>query len=827
VPVRGLLVSGVIDRLELLVPVASDAKPDHPTNRATNWMQGHTLGIGSKLEITVRILATNLVELLYALVILRLFRLSPSNYKLAVFSSILVVLPVGCAVLIRISRRFSRKSNDLIDLASKLIVFVFGCSLACLSVIVWLFTIPLPITDHIIRLSLIAFACMHFGLLAAGLRATPTWQARLIFWMRYLLTFGEHISLTFSFTLIVSATMLMTFYIGVGNPFLNVIFNLIDGLNPMPGRVTLILAPMLAAAVVASCFQLVAWETGHQIRGEQRISVVRRIAMVLAVAAVAYFYFDYKFQTDVLHFLTNVGPASQIVLADSVPMVTAFSQYGPGPMAVTWLTFLVTSPSFQAANILSQLHSIAFYSVILLCLYRMTPYRLAALWLGFFAVGVLMAGWGGGNGSLNVVPSSMGMRYLPNGILVLAISFLPTDRRLSTAAFLAVVLSALWSFETLAGSVAIFGLFLLICSVRERNMAGFFRNLFAGIIAPVVVAMILTSCVTLFWAGQLPDYGVYLQFARVYNMTSEYWSLDASGAFLGWIPVAAAVMTVLTLGWLSAIDANDRPSPFCSDTLVYRFIPMAALVGFMSSYFAGRSVDFTLIISFLPLSAIIIPAMLEVFYDAMSGNGASLQLAVVPAFVTFVVLSFSFNAIYRNNSPYSTAISECLYRGNCTPSSLSKVAAQRYALRPMLDQSANPAYFDTTGLAQDAIGLIRRYAPDRKKIALFLGIYPNSVWSVYTNTILVLVGKGHRWPISYVLSDEINPLLRREIVNADVELQEGEIVFIRSDESKLGALEAEIVAKIRSGSRLCPVSPPGRLVTAYRTTLSQHCDRAM
>jgi hypothetical protein len=521
--------------------------------------------------------------------------------------------------------------------------------------------------------------------------------------------------------------MLTTFYIGRGNPFSNVIVGLIAGLDPKPGWITLVLAPSCAVGVLAVCFRLIVSEREPQAPKRDWISFVSRIAPALAVFSVSYFYFDYKFDTDVLHFLANVGPASQIVLADSVPMVTAFSQYGPGPMEVTWLAFLVTQPSFHAANILSQLHSIAFYSVILVCLYRMTPYRVSALWLVFFAVGVLLAGWWGGNGSLNNVPSSMGLRYLPNAILVLAISYLPRNRTLSASLFFAIVLSALWSFETLAGSIFIFGMFILILSVRERNIRGFFRGIVLGALAPVTVAVALTCGITLLWIGKFPDYWAYLQFALIYNMTSQFWSLDASGAFWGWIPVAVVVMAVLTLAWLSALKPGDADPPFDSDVLIHRFAPMAALTGFMSSYFAGRSVDFTLIISFLPFSALVIPAILAAFQDSMSGRKSSVQLGAVAGSIIFVALSFSFSALYRKGAPYSIAISECLYNRNCTPVGLTKVAAQRFLLRPMLDQAANPNYFDTTGLAQEAISLIQRYAPDRRTIPLFLGIHPTTI----------------------------------------------------------------------------------------------------
>ena len=129
-------------------------------------------------------------------------------------------------------------------------------------------------------------------------------------------------------------------------------------------------------------------------------------------------------------------------------------------------------------------------------------------------------------------------------------------------------------------------------------------------------------------------------------------------------------------------------------------------------------------------------------------------------------------------------------------------------------------------MTEEAILQIQRYAPHRRTIPLFLGIHPTSVWSVHTNAVLVLTGKGHRWPISYVLSDEINPQLEQKIIAADVRLEEGETVFIRTDEARLGRLEAAIVAKIRASALLCPLTPPGRLVSAYRTTFLRRCDQA-
>ena len=184
---------------------------------------------------------------------------------------------------------------------------------------------------------------------------------------------------------------------------------------------------------------------------------------------------------------------------------------------------------------------------------------------------------------------------------------------------------------------------------------------------------------------------------------------------------------------------------------------MAGLTAFMSSYYVGRSVDFTLIISFLPFSTLVIPTILVLFRQAQRGKMRNRYLTAIPILVVFLAVNFSFTALYRKNGPYSIAANQCLRYGNCSPIGLAETLKQRYTLRPMLDQAANPNYYDTTGLAREAISLIQLYEPKRKKVALFLGIHPTTIWSVHTNTVLLHVGKGHSWPISYVVSDELNP----------------------------------------------------------------------
>jgi hypothetical protein len=786
--------------------------------------RGSAQGFEDKFDVVVRAASFSLTALLYAAVVVAFLGLEPRLSKLVVFVAILTVVPAGSAAAIKAVRHLPPDWLRLAELASAAIVMVSGATLAGISFVVWLFGISASPSNAVIRVDLTVLVLCHFlGLLAGSTLCSLSTRNRITAEIERLATLGGRLTVPVSFSLIVSAAMLLTFHIGTGNPLLNASVALAQALNPKPGPVAVALSLVLAAGVLAICFRLL--KPGK----EPDASILRSIlnsnltVLIVALLATGYLYFDYRFHTDVLHFLTNAGPASQIIFAHSVPMVTAFSQYGPGPTLMTWIAFLVGSPSFGAANVVAQLCSILFYWIMLVCLFRMTPYRKAAMWLGFFAIGVLLAGWWSGNGSLNSVPSAMGLRYLPNGVLVLALSLLPKGRQLSPLVFFGMVLSGLWSFETLAGSVAIIGLFILINSVRQRSLGCLVRGLSLGIVAPTATSVVLMSVMTLAWSGALPDYLAYLQFARVYNMISEFWSLDASGAFYGWVPVAATIMVVLTIAWILALEGDKPGAPFGWDVLIDRFVPMAALCGFMSSYFAGRSVDFTLIIAFLPLTALLIPGALTVFDQAISRNRQAIRIVAVPVLAIFVAVSFSFLALYRKDGPYSTAIAECLYRKNCSPVALRSALTERLLLRPMLDQAANPNFFDTSGLTKDAIALIERYAADRSQIALFLGT--TTIWSVHTNAVLLLKHKGHRWPISYVLSDEINPSISQSIANAEVRLEEDEPVFIRSDESRLGPLEEAIVAKIRSSARLCPMPPAGLTVTAYRVTYLPQCDR--
>ena len=775
------------------------------------------------LALVVRLATLSLTGLIYAATALRYASPSTNIYKLVLFVVVATIIPLAAALANRFLGQETHETGNVPFQSCEMIVLAAAVSFVCAALLMHLLRVDISVWSEIVRWLLLGLTVVHFAFLATMGIAPRKLRAEILATWQRIITIKGMIPTPVTFVLVVLASLLFVFRVESNNALLNVAFGGVFNLSPKPGWGVLLTAPIAAALILLAGFRLVRFEAKYQIARPIVLRRMQRIVLASSVLGIFLWYFDFMFRSDVLHFLANVGPASQIIHAGSVPLVTAFSQYGLGPLLATWLTFLIASPSFQAANVIAQLHSLTFYAVIMICLFGMTRHRLAALLFGFAAIGVVLAGWGGGNSSLNTVPSSIGMRYLPNALLVLAISFLDKDRAVSPAVFASMLLSAVWSYETLFGSVAILGLLLLILALRNRSAGSSIRQALVGLVLPTALSVALMSAITVAWSGQLPNYRAYLTFMLAYNPMSDFWSLPGNGSFLGWIAIAVAGMTAMALAWSSAIAPRIPGLPRDSDLLIYRFAPMAGLVAFMSSYFAGRSVDFTLIISFLPMAALVIPAIVMVFRLAMLGHRPARYLVPVACVSVFLPLTFSIAALYRGGSPYAVTLQQCLYERACSPSRLVNLIRTRYPLRPMIDQRADPNYFDQSGLTTEAIELIDKFAADRKQIALFLGIHPTTIWSVHTNAVLVLASKGHRWPISYVLSDEINPILRYSVIDAEVKLKEGEIIFIRKDESRLGELEGAIVKKIRTEVRLCPLPTNGEMVSAYRATRLSTC----
>ena len=624
-----------------------------------------------------------------------------------------------------------------------------------------------------------------------------------------------------SILLFLFVAFLFLFRIEPGNPFFNLIFGIGGVMKLHAAKISLPLALLSAAGVVFAIHKLYTFEASLQTIDIAKLRAYQKRFVFFLIPSTYWFYFDHSLDSDLLHYLTNIGPASQVLHGGS-PMVTSFSQYGLGPLLTTFFSMKFAGSSFAIVNIMTQLHNLTFYVLILICLYRMSDKKITALTLGFFAIGIQLSGWWGGDGNLNSVPSSMGLRYLPNMLMVLSLSFLGQGKQTSKWTFLAVVFSSLWSVEAFIGSVAIYSFFLLTLNLAQRTYRLALFNFLIFVFSPIVVAGFVMVAMTYIWSQQWPDYLSYLSFLEVYHMFSKHWSIQSSGVFFGWIPLFLIAVLLLKELWVRIYSPDDSTLELSNQDLFYRYIPMTVLMILMSAYYVGRSVDFTIIIAFMPFCALFIPVLISFWQRALDSKKTRHIFFYMPALVLVWSLSFSFLGLFRSNSPYSIAIHQCVHENSCTPWSQLKGVVEKMKMRPMVDAKISPSWYDKTGFIQELQGEIEQWAAGADKLVVLAGVHKVTKQSVMSDIALFNTGKWHKWPISYVLTDEFTEKNVNRILHSAVELKDGEVVILRNDESSLGLLETQLLQKIRDMVSLCSLSSK-KFISSFSISTTGSC----
>lgn len=630
-----------------------------------------------------------------------------------------------------------------------------------------------------------------------------------------------------AFLCALSAFLFSLFWVELKESFFNPITHFFSTL--LEPTFELVLA-LLCAAVAISAVVALAWlEIRMRDRGSRHSQAIYRGGLAFSIGLTCLCFFDFSLPADALHNMTNIGPALHLRFG-GVLMVDTFSQYGPGPVLVTLLGLTLGPTTIAMGNVVVQIQSLLFYGLWLVCLYRMSTLKLPSLLIGFLSIGIMMAAWGMGGSNLNFAPSNMGPRYLPILLMVLAISLLRPPARHSAFTAASTLIAGLWSSEALIGALGIHLAFLGMLGLRDRAIIRVLRD---GVLAclPVLAAIVALSSLTLFQAGRLPDYQIYLKFMSVYSMLSPLWALPVDPLFLGWSCMLLAIFLVQADGWIRIFDRTTQVTELGAAALYYRFLPMALLAILMSAYFVGRSVEYILILALLPFVALIVPGLLRTGTVLVrSGNLASLLVLTLPVVVGLWALSFTFLSLTRQGSPYSLLIQECRDHGRCTPSTLYAGLKQKIRVRPVIDQlnaKWSENYFDSSGAVRESVDAMNRLAASEPTVSVFIGsvIPPGNPFrdNMAGDMAVLYAGKWHRWPRSFGFSDELIPALADQIVSTPIHLNDGEIIIIRRDETQLGEIEKGILRKIRAETPLCLLPEQWKEIAVYRVAGKAGC----
>src|SRR5262249_10447508 len=142
-----------------------------------------------------------------------------------------------------------------------------------------------------------------------------------------------------------------------------------------PGAFGLGGAVMLAVLAIAAIAALGKFEAALARRGPKPLQAARIAALCVAITAAVVRFFAFSVTSDVAHYMTNVGPVLHLLHGGAL-MVDTFSQYGPGPVLITLAGLRIGPATFGTAQITVQVFNLAFYALWLICLYRMTRWKL-------------------------------------------------------------------------------------------------------------------------------------------------------------------------------------------------------------------------------------------------------------------------------------------------------------------------------------------------------------------------------------------------------------------------------------------------------------------
>jgi hypothetical protein len=276
------------------------------------------------------------------------------------------------------------------------------------------------------------------------------------------------------------------------------------------------------------------------------------------------------------------------------------------------------------------------------------------------------------------------------------------------------------------------------------------------------------------------------------------------------------VVIALGTGWQKAIAGRPGDSP---DGVYWMRtgVPAALLVALTGAYFAGRAVDYVILIAVPPFALLFVPAFLSCVDHAMNRDRVAIALSAIPLTAFFVIAAFSSLYLFRVGSPYSLVIHECRDKGRCSVNSLLEGLSETMRFRLGIDQGHDvwaQNSRDVTGTIAEAVDLIDRYAAKDAQVTVLLGeTEPGR--HMTSDMALMYAHRWHTWPRSFTFTDELVPALVAHILAGPVTLRTGDIVILRRDEINLGYLESGILKIVRSSGSLCFISGL-REVAAYR-----------
>lgn len=537
----------------------------------------------------------------------------------------------------------------------------------------------------------------------------------------------------------------------------------------------------------------------HPIFSQQSGVRFNRFFNWVVVIIIASIVFVPSLPYNVHHFNYYLGPINDYLNGKTI-LVDSFSQYGTGVILFLSLIYKITflPVSYYSFSFILMVLTFTQFVLEYLLLLRITKSSiLSAIALAV----ILFISFYTPAGSYYLLPASGPLRFglpiLLMFVVVVRIENLKYARLLKWVELILVGFSAVWSIETFVYTTAMYFGILAHESLSETDglkqaTPKFFLKIFYMILAQVVTTLLLSGLILL-RSGELPNWGVYLEYFGVYSVEKHLTSLIEQWS--SW----AIVIGIYFASLVSIFFVFVYNKKLFASTKVRLAFGLTMLGIAQFSYFLGRS-------SLLYLAVVSYPAVMLVFSWAKWMSSIALipsafrRSSIYVFYLAIILIFYAYFPVFysRLSDTVLMAVPTTLLEAaSGSPITLKK--PYRLILYPGPSECR----------VAEAIQEIKKYAPQENRVLVFIS--PEMTTEVY-----MLSKRSNVFPLSNPDQDGILRSNLARVENFPYDINDGSLLVIEVDENTLMPIQQVAVDRLERSFNLRLLEKTECGLAAYR-----------
>jgi len=478
--------------------------------------------------------------------------------------------------------------------------------------------------------------------------------------------------------------------------------------------------------------------------------IFQLVLNVLTILLICFLVFDPAFSINRPHQNPYLDPVCDM-LGGKALLVDINSQYGVWVTYFLKILFEVIPLSYSGLTLINMLAAMAGYSMVYVLLrYVLKSPVFAVISILIIILVNSLATLGG---EIVAFPSLGPLRFAPPYFLLLIVAgrfhFSQLSKVFQWLSGLLVALTSIWSFETFVYTFAVYGAVTVYESCWQvKTFSDCLKRIIIGIfgLVPFICAAhVLFGLSVYARSGQLPHWNYYLDYIFLYSVGG--WGGMPIGLWSPWI-----LLVIIPLGtWVALMIHLVSKKDEQANPQLTIVAGLTALAIIQYTYFVGRS-------HVNNLFHVSVPSLCLAAYWLVSlarmETGELKWFAKTAAYGCYCAMIFMVFSL--------------------TPKMAEKIKIRL----PQYPRTIENFYKSpTTPQVDEALYLVKKYAKDKPRIALF--IEPDD-----TTETLMRSRKVHVYPFNYPIIVSISPVISQRVIDFSSPLRTGDYLFLSKEASE-------------------------------------------